>query len=32
MIELRQGGKDEAQDELQIAKNANTGATFSMLQ
>jgi hypothetical protein len=32
MIELRQGGKEEAQGEAQSAKNANTGATFSMLQ
>jgi hypothetical protein len=32
MIELRKGGKDEAKGEVQSAKNANTGATFSMLQ
>jgi hypothetical protein len=32
MIELRQGGKDEAQGDMQSAKNASMGATFSKLQ
>jgi tRNA G46 methylase TrmB len=32
MIELREGGKDEAQGDMQSAKNASIGATFSKLQ
>jgi len=31
-MELRQASKDEAQGDVQSAKNANTGTTFSKLQ
>jgi hypothetical protein len=32
MMELRQADKDEVQGDVQSAKNANIGATFSKLQ
>jgi len=32
MMELRQAGKDEAQGDVQSARNANIGATFSTLK
>ena len=31
-MELRQASKDETQGDVQSARNANTGATFSNLQ
>ena len=30
-MELRQAGKDEVQEDVQSAENANRGATFSTL-
>jgi len=32
MMELRQASKDEAQENVQSAENANTGTTYSKLQ
>jgi hypothetical protein len=32
MMELRQASKDETQGDVQSARNANTGTTFSNLQ
>ena len=32
MMELRQAGKDDVQGDVQSAKNADIGATFSKLQ
>jgi len=31
-MELRQAGKNEAQEHVQSVENSNTGATFSKLQ
>jgi hypothetical protein len=32
MMELRKASKNEAQEDVQSAQNANTGATYSKLQ